>query len=124
MVSRRPSKRVVTGLRAGTLNTRLSLQRKTGKDELGQPTNTWTEYAQVWGSVLQLKGVEKVAGGTSVDTASGSIRIRYRTDVTNGDRVVALSADGQIFNINSVMPNAASREYTDLVVTENANQGG
>jgi SPP1 family predicted phage head-tail adaptor len=124
MVSRRPSKRVVTGLRAGTLSTRLSLQRKTGKDALGQPTNTWTEYAQVWGAVLQLKGVEKVTGGTSVDVASGSIRIRYRTDVTNGDRVVALSADGQIFNINSVMPNAASREYTDLVVTENANQGG
>lgn len=123
MASRRPSTRIVTGLRAGTLNTRLSLQRKSGKDELGQPLNTWTEYAQVWGAVLQLKGVEKVTGGTSVDTASGSIRIRYRTDVTNGDRVVALSADGQIFNINSVMPNAASREYTDLVVTENANNG-
>lgn len=124
MVSRRPSKRVVTGVRAGLLNTRLSLQRKSGRDELGQPLNTWTEYAQVWGSVAQLHGIETVAGGTSIDSASASIRIRYRTDVTNGDRIVALSADGQIFNINSVMPNAATREYTDLVCTENANQGG
>jgi SPP1 family predicted phage head-tail adaptor len=78
----------------------------------------------VWGSVVQLKGVEKVKGGTSIDIGSASIRIRYRTDVTNGDRVVALSADGQVFNVNSVLPNAASREYTDLVCTENANQGG
>lgn len=124
MASRRPSNRVVTGLRAGTLNTFLSLQRKSGKDALGQPLNTWTEYAQVWGAVLQIRGMERVQGGTSVDTASGSIRIRYRSDVNNGDRVVALSADGQIFNINSVMPNAATREFTDLVVTENANQGG
>jgi SPP1 family predicted phage head-tail adaptor len=124
MASRRPSARVVTGLRAGTLNTRLSLQRKAGRDALGQPLNNWTEYGQVWGAVVQIRGVEKVTGGTSVDSASASIRIRYRTDVTNGDRVVALGADNQIFNINSVMPNAASREYTDLVCTENANQGG
>lgn len=124
MASRRPSTRVVTGLRAGTLNTYLSLQRKTGRDALGQPTNTWTEYAQVWGAIVQIRGVEKVTGGTSVDSASASIRIRYRTDVTNADRAVALNADGQIFNINSVMPNVASREYADLVCTQNANQGG
>lgn len=111
-------------LSAGSLNVRVSLQRKSGgTDALGQPLNVWTEYAQVWASVVQLRGIERVTGGTEVDSASASIRIRYRMDVTNADRAVALSAGGQVFNINSVMPNAMSREYTDLVCTENANNG-
>jgi SPP1 family predicted phage head-tail adaptor len=111
-------------LAAGNLSVRVSLQRKaSGRDALGQPLNVWTEYAQVWASVVQVRGMERVTGGTEVDSASASIRIRYRTDVTNADRVVALSAGGLVFNVNSVMPNAMSREYTDLVCTENANNG-
>lgn len=74
----------------------------------------------MWGSVLQLSGVEKVTGGTQVDKGTASIRIRYRTDVNNGDRAIA---QGQIFNIASVLPNVASREYTDLACTENSNDG-
>jgi SPP1 family predicted phage head-tail adaptor len=110
-----------SGLPAGSLNLRVSLQRKTsGKDALGQPLEVWTQYALVWGSVLQLTGREKVAGGTQVDTGTASIRVRYRTDVNNGDRAVA---QGIIFNIASVLPNVASREYTDLACTENANDG-
>jgi hypothetical protein len=30
---------------------------------------------------------------------------------------------GQVFNIASVLPNVDSREYTDIVCTENANNG-
>ncbi|CAB3795519.1 phage head closure protein [Pararobbsia alpina] len=109
------------GLKAGTLATRVSLQRKSsGKDPLGQPLDTWTEYARVWGDILQLSGKETVSSGTQVDTASASIRIRYRTDVTNGDRAVAR---GIVFNIASVIPNAKSREYADLACTQNANNG-
>ena len=113
--------RQVTGVRAGTLNRKVSLQRRSsGKDALGQPVDAWTEYANVWGAVLQLRGIEKVTGGTQVDTGNASIRIRFRADVTNGDRAVC---QGIIFNIASVLPNVASREYTDLVCTENANNG-
>lgn len=109
------------GLRAGTLSKRVSLQRKTsGRDELGQPVDTWTEYAKVWGAVLQMTGRETLASNTQVDTGSASIRIRYRTDVNNGDRAVS---GGIVFNIASVLPNIASSEYTDLVCTENANDG-
>jgi len=110
-----------TGLRAGTLNRKVSLQRKTsGKDALGQPVDVWTEYANVWGAVLQIHGIEKVAGGTQVDVGSASIRVRFRQDINNGDRAVC---QGRVFNIASVLPNVASREYTDLVCTENANSG-
>jgi SPP1 family predicted phage head-tail adaptor len=66
-----------TGILAGSLNTLVSLQRKTsGKDPLGQPIDTWTEYASVWGGVLMLTGKEVVTGGTQVATAACSIRIR------------------------------------------------
>lgn len=118
----RPTRRIVTGVRAGTLRNKVSLQRRTsGRDpDTGQEIDVWTEYASVWGAVLQLNGKERLTGGTSVDIGSASIRIRYRDDVTNGDRAVA---QGVIFNIASVLPNVASREYTDLVCTENANDG-
>lgn len=110
-----------SGIMAGDLNLKISLQRKTsGKDPIGQPIDTWTEYALVWGSVRQLTGKETITSGTQVDTGTASIRIRYRTDVNNGDRAIA---QNHIFNISSVLPNVATREFTDIVVTENANNG-
>lgn len=112
--------RAATGLRAGSLNRKVSLQRKTGKDALGQPLDTWTEYANVWGAVLQLNGKEHLGANTVADIGSASIRIRFRQDVIAGDRAVC---QGQVFHIASVLPNVATREYTDLVCTENANQG-
>lgn len=109
-----------TGLRAGTLNRKVSLQRKTGKDAYGQPSDTWTEYASVWGAVLQLNGKEHLGANTVVDVSSASIRVRFRQDVVAGDRAVC---QGQAFHIANVLSNVATREYTDLICTENANQG-
>jgi SPP1 family predicted phage head-tail adaptor len=114
-------KRASSGLQAGTLNTRVSLQRKaSGKDRLGAPVVVWTEYAKVWGAVLQLSGRETLTSDTEVDTAQASIRIRYRTDVSNGDRAIT---QGTIFNIASRIPNVSTREYTDLICTSNSNAG-
>jgi SPP1 family predicted phage head-tail adaptor len=111
----------VTGLRAGTLNNKVSLQRKTsGKDPLGQPVETWTEFANVWGAALLLNGKEVIEGGTQVSIGNASIRIRYRTDVNNGDRAIC---QGVTFNIAAVLPNVSTREYTDLICTVGANDG-
>jgi SPP1 family predicted phage head-tail adaptor len=120
-MSKTNPRRLSQSLQAGTLDVQVSLQRRTsGKDALGQPVDSWTEYAKVWGDVRQLSGRETVSGSTSVDTGQASIRIRYRTDVTHADRAVA---QGIVFNIASVLPNVKSREYTDLVCTQNANDG-
>ncbi|MFM2472379.1 phage head closure protein [Burkholderia cenocepacia] len=109
------------GLRAGPLNNKASLQRRTaGVDALGQPLEQWVEYANVWCAVLQLTGKEKVVGGTQVGGGRASIRIRYRTDVQNQDRAVV---QGQVFNIAVPLPDVSSRTYTDLVCTEDANLG-
>jgi SPP1 family predicted phage head-tail adaptor len=110
-----------TGTLAGCYDTLISLQRKTsGKDDLGQPIEVWTEYASVWADVLMLTGKETVSSGTQVGIASCSMRVRYRTDVTNGDRAVY----GQlIFNIGQPLINLATREYVDLPCTQGANVG-
>jgi SPP1 family predicted phage head-tail adaptor len=110
-----------TGMLAGTLSNLIQLQRKTsGKDPIGQPVETWTTYATVWASVLMLTGKETVSSGTQVGTASASVRIRYRNDVSNGDRLIA---QGYIFNIGAPLPGVAGLEYTDLPCTMGANSG-
>ncbi|APF87597.1 phage head closure protein [Ralstonia solanacearum] len=107
------------GVRAGSLNNKVSLQRKaSGRDpSTGQPLNAWTEYASVWGSVRQISGIGRVQGGTLLDKGTASIRIRYRTDVLAGDRAIA---QGVVFHVASVLPGVDRREYTDLACTENA----
>lgn len=109
-------------LKAGTLNRRVSLQRhEQGQDELGQPIDTWVEFANVAANVRMLTGKEVLTADTDVGIGTASIRIRYRTDVTNGDRAVV---DGTtIFNISAALPNIAGRDYTDLVCTFGANTG-
>ena len=110
-----------SGQSAGRFNNLVSLQRRTsGKDDLGQPLDEWTEYASVWGGALMVSGKEKIESGTQVDVGSASIRIRYRTDVTNGDRAIC---QGVTFHVVSSLPNVATREYTDLVCTINATEG-
>lgn len=117
----RPSKRTTTGLLAGSLNNRVSLQRRTaGKDEYGQPLDTWVEYANPWCNAKLVSGMEHAVAGTEVSIGRGSIRIRYRTDVSTQDRAIC---QGIIYNIAAVLPDVASREYTDLVVTVGANLG-
>ncbi|WP_320535281.1 phage head closure protein [Robbsia andropogonis] len=108
-------------MKAGTLNTRVSLQRKGGKDDLGGPTNAWTEYAKAWANLALLSGKETASGSSSVSTGNGSIRIRYRTDVTAADRVIAGTL---VFNVVAVLPDINGRDHTDLVVTVGANNGG
>ena len=120
----RTANKKTSNLSASSLNSRVSLQRKTGRDALGQPLNTWTEYAQCWAAILQLSGKENAKQGeTTATQGNASIRVRYRVDVSNGDRVVDLS-DGITFNIAAILPNVASRQYTDLVCTSGANEGG
>lgn len=109
------------GMLAGTLSNLIQLQRKTsGKDSIGQPVETWSTYASVWADVRMLTGRETISSGTDVGTASASVRIRYRSDVTNGDRLIA---QGFIFNIGAPLPGVAGLEYTDLPCTMGANVG-
>ena len=100
-------------MRAGALNNLLTIQQNgTSVDELGQPVEGWTDFAQVWGNIRHLRGVEAIKAGAVTSTVSASIRIRYRPGLNAGMRVLA---DGRTYEIKAVLPDMQRREYVDLV---------
>lgn len=100
-------------MRAGVLNNLLQIQAPaTGTDELGQPVEGWTDFAQVWGNVRHMNGKEAINSGAVTSTVSASIRIRYRLDITAGMRVLAGSV---VYQIKAVLPEMSRREFVDLV---------
>ena len=100
-------------MRAGQLNARITVeQQSTTPDALGQPTQSWSDFATMWANIRHSSGVESIKADALATVTRASIRVRYRTDLTAGMRVVgALS----IYNIVAVLPDIGGKEYTDLV---------
>lgn len=100
-------------MQAGRLNRRCVIQQPgTVQDELGQPIPGWTDVALVWASIRHLSGVEAIKADAVTSTVKASIRIRWRTGLNAGMRVVH---DAQVYSIEAVLPDAGGREYVDLV---------
>lgn len=100
-------------MKAGTLNNRLTIQAPgAGVDALGQPNGGWTDIAEVWGNVRHMSGKEAINSSAVTSTVSASIRVRYRTDLNAGMRVLAGSS---VYQIKAVLPEIGRREYVDLV---------
>lgn len=100
-------------LRAGTLRDRIAIQRKTGgKDDWGSPLpEAWVEVASVWANVKHRSGLSAIKAEADVSIVRASIRIRRRTDVDAGMRVLF---GGLVYEIDSILP-GDTREYIDLV---------
>lgn len=85
-------------LNAGSLNRQVSVQsRASGQDAAGQPNGAWAESFSCWANYRAPTGLgslsaERVSGGAELSTAACSWRIRFRTGVTAGMRVVATDA--------------------------------
>ncbi len=100
-------------MQAGRLNTRCTLQQPgTATDALGQPIPGWTDVALVWASIRHLSGVEAIKADAVTSTVKASIRIRYRTGLNAGMRVVHNLV---AYEIKAVMPDVGGREFVDLV---------
>lgn len=100
-------------MRAGTLNVRVTVQQlAAGVDALGQPVQTWSDVATLWANVRHSSGVESIKADVIRTVVRASVRIRYRTDINAGMRVVA---GVQTYNIVTVLPDIGGKEYTDLV---------
>lgn len=100
-------------MQAGRLNRRCTLQAPgTTQDELGQPIPGWTDVATVWGDVRLRSGLESIKAGAVVSTVQASVRIRYRTGINAGMRVLVDSVPYQVL---AVQPDVGGREYVDLV---------
>jgi len=100
-------------MQAGRLNRRCTLQAPgTTQDELGQPIPGWTDVATLWGDVRLRSGLESVKAGAVVSTVQASVRIRYRTGINAGMRVLV---DSVPYEVLAVQPDVGGREYVDLV---------
>lgn len=87
------------------------LQPATGQDEIGQPTNGWTEFATgVWADVRYLSGLEAIKAGAEASVVKASIRVRWRAGVTSAMRFVI---GATTFQIKSVLPQPG-RKYLHL----------
>lgn len=83
-----------------------------GSDDEGQPLATWTKVAEPYADIRGAGGLETIKAGAVTSVVRQSIRIRYRTDVTAGMRVVHGSV---IYNIQAVLPDLERMVHTDLV---------
>jgi SPP1 family predicted phage head-tail adaptor len=97
---------------AGRLNRLVKIQAQTSdQDDTGQPLNTWADVASVWADIRLPNGLETIKAGATVSIVQASVRIRYRTDVTAGMRVLQ---GPTVYEILAVMPDVAGRRFTDL----------
>lgn len=99
-------------MQAGRLNRRCVIQAPgTATDELGQPVPGWDDIATVWADIRMKSGLETIKAGAPVSTVQASIRMRYRSDITAGMRVMSnLTA----YEIKAVMPDVSGRVFLDL----------
>jgi len=100
-------------MQAGRLNTRCVIQRRTGgTNDWGEPLpEGWETHATVWANVKHLSGSEAIKADAEVSTVRASIRIRYRSDITAGMRVLIGAA---VYDIEAVLSDTARREFVDL----------
>lgn len=108
-------------MKAGTLNRQVVIQsRDSGTDDAGQPVQTWTTFATVWADIRTQGGLATLRSGVATDVTGYSIRIRYRTDITAGMRVVC---DSVVYDVKHVLLDVAGRDWTDLVCERGGNDG-
>ena len=100
-------------LQAGKLRWHCTLQQPaTGQDGTGQPLTGWVDVAQFWADIRQTGGLEAIKAGAVTSKVQTSIRLRYRTGITSGMRVVC---GGVVYNILAVLPDLAGKGHVDLV---------
>lgn len=99
-------------MQAGKLNQRVKIQQLVaGQDALGQPVETWSDLATVWANVRYQTGIEAINSDAEVSLARASVRIRYRSDVTAGMRVLHGSV---VLDIKAVLPDETGKAHVDL----------
>ena len=101
-------------MEAGKLTRRVRIEAKgQGTDAWGQPLpDVWTPVCEVWASIKNLSGLGTIRAQAETSIVKASIRIRWRTDVKAGMRVLA---SGAVYAIEAVLPDLQRREFVDLV---------
>lgn len=97
---------------AQTLDKRVTLQQPaTGEDAAGQPSTSWSDVATLWANIRLQSGLETIKAGAEKSIVRASVRIRYRTGITAGMRILHGTT---AYNIEAVLPDPGKR-HVDLV---------
>ena len=103
-------------MRAGWLRHRLVIQSKSyTPNAYGEPVETWTTTATVWGSVEPLRGTDYLTGRTIAEVVTTKIRIRYRSGIAPEMRV---TWDGHTYDIESVVEVKTQKRELELMCSE------
>nr|WP_308428267.1 phage head closure protein [Pigmentiphaga litoralis] len=103
------------------MNRRITIQRRgSDLDGWNQPQpDSWSDVATLWASIRTMNGREFAAADRDASSVTASIRLRYRTDLTAGMRVLHGST---IYNVTAVLPDELRREHVDLACTTGMGQ--
>lgn len=105
---------------AGRFNRRIRITRlASGQDAAGQPLTGELPVCQTWADIKAptgSAGAERVAADRETSTVAYSMRIRWRSGITAAMRVYERVQGVDVaYTIAQVIPDAAGREYVDLV---------
>lgn len=106
-------------MRAGRMDTRLTLQQRTAgsADSAGNPSTTWTDTETVWAAREQFGGTEEREGGQMHGELTGVFRIRHRSSVVPKDyRAVDADSTGTVYDIQAAFDPDGRNEETHLEV--------
>jgi SPP1 family predicted phage head-tail adaptor len=99
-------------LKAGSLSRKVTIKQLTaGQDAIGQPTNTWQDFASEWANIRHPTGAESIQADAEASIVKASIRMRKRTDITAAMRVYLGTT---IYEIKAVLPDEVKRDRMDL----------
>jgi SPP1 family predicted phage head-tail adaptor len=97
----------------GAYRHRVTLQRPVaGEDAIGQPAAGFADVASCWASILNVSGAAAIKAGAMVATTGTSVRVRWRTDVQPGWRVLHGTT---VYKVRDTLPDEVSRAHVDLV---------
>lgn len=98
------------------MNRMLIIQQATEtRDAVGGTAETWSKFAQAWGSIESISGREVMIAAQLQSPISAKARIRYLVGLTTKMRI---SHDGKIYDINFIRDISDGHREMELLLTE------
>lgn len=102
---------------AATLNKQVSIQSKSMTGKGVDRTETWVEFCTCQASIRPISASERIKSNREEMIVSHRIKIRYRSGITNGMRMVY---HGRVFDIASVINIDEKNREIEILATETA----
>lgn len=109
---------------AGALDKRITIQQRNlaspQKTASGAPSESWGDVVSVWARIEPLTGREFLEAQSMQSVISVRIKIRNRSGVTAGMRVVRSTT---VYNIEAVLPPKQADDDLVLMCSQGASNG-